>query len=209
MQCKSRVLAADISRNTAQLRQELQHRNHRNTNLDNPNSDGHTRTRPDIRPRRTFTLRTIAGSDTKPAGAILIIILIIPGSTDTSLQPSGRGTSGGCMVAIASASISADSSFRPRRTITMLATTGCGTAMTSSSTTTPTTWDITWLTTYAWGLTSTCCIWEARGCSFIETGGFHVRPFLWPECDYGTITFNAARSSVTSTGVEHTYSPSA
>ena len=94
--------------------------------------------------------------------------------------------------------------------ITMLALTGCGTAMTLSSTTTQTTSGITWRTTRAWEPMSTCCIWEARGCSVIETGGLQVRPFLSIEvCNSGTITFSAARSSFTSTGVEQTYSPSA
>ena len=42
-----------------------------------------------------------------------------------------------------------------------------------------------------------------------KAGGLRVRPFLFICAAAGTITFNAARSTVTSTGVEQTYSPSA
>ena len=64
-------------------------------------------------------------------GTMFTITSIIPGSMDVSPEPSDRNISGGCMAAAASASTSADSFFRLRPTITMPATTGCGTATTS------------------------------------------------------------------------------
>ena len=84
-----------------------------------------------IRKRRTFTRRTIAGSDTTQGGTILTTIWIIPGSMDVSPERLGHSTFGGCTEAIASASTWADSFFRRRHTTTTPAATGCGIAMTS------------------------------------------------------------------------------